>query len=65
MRIVDLNGNQNMSNSAVIKISANCPNLEELDLGWCYQVKNTGVSSILEKCPNLRKFVLCGLKDLN
>eukprot|EP00731_Ephydatia_muelleri_P012090 Em0006g984a len=45
-------------NAATIKVLAdNCPNLQELDIGWCSQVLQTGfdILHLSSQCTNLRK----------
>ena len=45
-------------------ISFRCPNLEILDLSWCWEVSDDGLAHIIDNCSKLRELHLKGLHEV-
>ncbi|KAK6168393.1 hypothetical protein SNE40_020937 [Patella caerulea] len=65
LRNLDLSECCNMSDKAVLALCQNCgPNLEYLNLSWCWLISETGLISIVDHCRNLKDLLLIGI-DIN
>lgn len=53
-----------ISDSALINIGTNCPNLRSLSLTWCMNVRDIGISTIIFHCHFIKTLTLTGLKFL-
>ncbi|CAH1404831.1 unnamed protein product [Nezara viridula] len=49
-----------------VRALSNCPNLEEVDLGWCLGVSIPGdcMSSLANGCPKLKKLFMAALRGI-
>ena len=53
-----------ITESALINIGTNCPNLRCLSLTWCMNVRDIGICTIISHCHFIKSLILTGLKFL-
>ncbi|CAH1788414.1 unnamed protein product, partial [Owenia fusiformis] len=60
LKSVDFWRSKTLGNDGLIALANNCPLLEELDLGWCNNLRSTSgcFVQVAKNCPNLRKIFL-------
>jgi hypothetical protein len=49
-----------LTDIGLIKIVKSCPNLEELDLTNCQEIKDNGLIAVAESCPKLTNIIING-----
>ncbi|RDD47381.1 F-box/LRR-repeat protein 7 [Trichoplax sp. H2] len=62
--LLDLTECSQLDNNGLHSIAANCPQLKELNLSWCWNISDTGVDYILRMCRLLVSVILIGLHQI-
>ena len=62
---LEINAWKAVSREAVIGIADQCPEIEQLDIGWCREVDDGVVQQILEKCEKIREIKVWGCQRIS